>query len=112
MSLIRLSDVAKVYRLGGNEVRALAGIDLAVERGERVSIARALVVRPSLLLADEPTGNLDSKVGQEILGLFDKLNGAGVTMIVVTHDENVARRARRIVRIRDGKKVEDAPVAR
>jgi putative ABC transport system ATP-binding protein len=228
MALIRLHDVTKVYRLGGNEVRALSGIDLEVERGEhvsimgpsgsgkstlmnligcldtpttgtyeldgidvgtlsddrlaeergrrigfvfqtfnllprldaqtnvelplvyqgvprherrtraidalekvelarradhrpselsggerqRVAIARALVVQPSLLLADEPTGNLDSKVGQEILALFDKLNTSGVTMIVVTHDESVARRARRIVRIRDGKKVEDAPVAR
>ena len=74
---------------------------------QRVAIARALVVRPALLLADEPTGNLDSKVGREILGIFDDLNREGVTMVVVTHDEGVARRAKRMVRMRDGFKVGD-----
>jgi putative ABC transport system ATP-binding protein len=77
---------------------------------QRVAIARALVVRPSLLLADEPTGNLDSKVGREILDIFDALNASGVTTIVVTHDENVARRAKRIVRMKDGTKVADEAV--
>ena len=69
---------------------------------QRVAIARALVTNPSILLADEPTGNLDSKTGDEILALFDTLWRRGNTMIVVTHEEDVARHARRILRIRDG----------
>jgi putative ABC transport system ATP-binding protein len=69
---------------------------------QRVAIARALVTSPSIILADEPTGNLDSKTGVEILDLFDKLWRAGNTLIVVTHEEDVARHARRILRIRDG----------
>jgi putative ABC transport system ATP-binding protein len=77
---------------------------------QRVAIARALVVQPSLLLADEPTGNLDSKVGREILDIFDALNREGVTMVVVTHDESVARRARRVIRMKDGTKVADEAV--
>ncbi|MBL4850500.1 MAG: ABC transporter ATP-binding protein [Planctomycetes bacterium] len=79
---------------------------------QRVAIARALVIRPAIVLADEPTGNLDSKVGREILALFDRLHAVGKTLIVVTHDEGVARRAERIVRLRDGHKVEDGPVLR
>ena len=69
---------------------------------QRVAIARALVNEPSILLADEPTGNLDSTTGTEILGLFDSLWKKGHTIIVVTHEEEVAMHARRILRIRDG----------
>ncbi|HYF14945.1 MAG TPA: ABC transporter ATP-binding protein [Phycisphaerales bacterium] len=69
---------------------------------QRVAIARALVTRPVLLLADEPTGNLDSSTGQAILEVFDDLHAAGMTIIVVTHDSSVARRCQRVVRLADG----------
>lgn len=74
---------------------------------QRVAIARALANRPSILLADEPTGALDQKTGQEILALFDSLNDQGLTIIVVTHDPGVAERARRVLSFRDGKLVDD-----
>jgi putative ABC transport system ATP-binding protein len=76
---------------------------------QRVAIARALAVRPQMILADEPTGNLDSATGAEILALFRSLNEEGRTVVLVTHDENVARNARRIIRIHDGRVVSDAP---
>ena len=69
---------------------------------QRVAIARALVNEPSLLLADEPTGNLDSRTGREILGLFHKIHDQGNTIIMVTHDREVANQAQRIIHIRDG----------
>jgi putative ABC transport system ATP-binding protein len=69
---------------------------------QRVAIARALVNDPSILLADEPTGNLDSKTGQEILKLFNKIHSQGNTIIMVTHDSNIARHANRIIYIKDG----------
>jgi putative ABC transport system ATP-binding protein len=77
---------------------------------QRVAIARALVAGPSILLADEPTGNLDSATSDEILALFDRLHHQGQTIILVTHEPDVARRARRVIRMRDGKVLSDLPV--
>ncbi|HEV7704052.1 MAG TPA: ABC transporter ATP-binding protein [Gemmatimonadaceae bacterium] len=74
---------------------------------QRVAIARALANRPALLLADEPTGELDAKTGEEIIALFGRLNADGTTVVVVTHDESLARAARRIVHMRDGQIVAD-----
>jgi putative ABC transport system ATP-binding protein len=74
---------------------------------QRVAIARALANRPSLLLADEPTGELDARTGQEIISLFGRLNADGTTVVVVTHDESLARTARRVVHMRDGEIVQD-----
>jgi putative ABC transport system ATP-binding protein len=77
---------------------------------QRVAIARALVNRPKILLADEPTGNLDSATSEEILALFDQLHRDGQTIIMVTHESDVARHAKRIVRMKDGKVLSDLPV--
>jgi len=85
--------------------------ELSGGQQQRVAIARALVNQPSLLLADEPTGALDSKTGQEVLALFGELHQQGITLIVVTHDMHVAQRAERIVTISDGEIISDARVA-
>ena len=82
--------------------------ELSGGQRQRVAIARALVNNPSILLADEPTGNLDSKTGNEIMGLFDRLHQQGNTIILVTHEADIAAYAHRVINIRDGQVEKDA----
>jgi putative ABC transport system ATP-binding protein len=78
---------------------------------QRVAIARALINDPKLILADEPTGNLDTKTSEEVIGVFQKLNDEGKTVVLITHEADIAKHARRVVAFRDGRLVEDTPVA-
>jgi putative ABC transport system ATP-binding protein len=85
--------------------------ELSGGQSQRVAVARALINNPSIILADEPTGNLDSKSGEEIIRLFAELNSRGNTIIMVTHDQDIANHGKRIVRLKDGLVVADEKVA-
>jgi putative ABC transport system ATP-binding protein len=84
--------------------------ELSGGQRQRVAVARALVTRPSIILADEPTGNLDSKTGEEIMMLFEELHRQGNTIILVTHEADIAEHAHREIRVRDGVVETDGPV--
>ncbi len=85
--------------------------ELSGGQQQRVAIARALVTQPTLLLADEPTGNLDSHTTVDVMALFQELNNQGITIVIVTHEPDVAKYAKRIVEVRDGRVIHDHPVA-
>jgi putative ABC transport system ATP-binding protein len=97
--------LAVLERLGLDDRVGHRPDELSGGQRQRVAIARALIGEPAILMADEPTGNLDSQAGANVLATFDELNRAGHTLILVTHDPGVASRARRIVHISDGKVV-------
>ena len=85
--------------------------ELSGGQQQRVAIARALATSPSVILADEPTGNLDSKTGEEVIGLLKELNNKGTTVVLITHDADIASHANRIIKIHDGKVVGDEQIA-
>ncbi len=102
--------VEMLQRVGLEERKDHLPSELSGGQRQRVAIARALATRPKVLLADEPTGALDTRTGAEIMNLFRGLQSEGVTLVMVTHDPDVAAQARRIVQIRDGHILQDVPV--
>ena len=98
-----LRGVTKSYGSGSTQVDAVREVDLRIEAGEFVAIARALANEPDVLLADEPTGNLDTATGEEIIGVLRELNRSrGQTVVLITHDPEIAAAASRVVRMHDG----------
>ena len=89
-------------KVGLSDRTSHAPSELSGGQQQRVAIARALVNNPSIIFADEPTGNLDSQTGDDVMNLFKELNSQGQTIILITHEEDIARQSKRIINIRDG----------
>ena len=106
--LSRAKSLLKAVGMAGSASRFPT--ELSGGQCQRVAIARAMANSPRLILADEPTGNLDSKTGLDIMGIFQRLNAAGMTMVMVTHDDNMARHSSRVIRMRDGIIIDDSKV--
>jgi putative ABC transport system ATP-binding protein len=106
----RASAAAALTRVGLGDRLDHEPSELSGGQQQRVAIARAIVTQPTLLLADEPTGNLDSKTTVDVMSLFQALNAQGITIIIVTHEAEVAQYAKRIVEMRDGQIIRDVPV--
>ena len=106
----RSAAAAALIRVGLGERMDHEPSELSGGQQQRVAIARAIVTQPTLLLADEPTGNLDSHTTVDVMSLFQELNDQGITIIVVTHEHDVAQYAKRVVEMRDGQVIRDTPV--
>src|SRR5450432_3507619 len=107
----RAMAVEALQRVGLGERLDHQPSELSGGQQQRVAIARALVTQPSLLLADEPTGNLDSRTSVEVMALFQALNEQGITVIIVTHESDIAQYAHRVIDVRDGRIMKDHAVA-
>ena len=103
----RKKSILALSKLGLAERMSHSPVKLSGGEQQRVSIARALVGEPKVILADEPTGALDSKTGEEIIQIFKSLSDEGITVIMITHDDSVARKAERIIEMKDGMIIEE-----
>jgi putative ABC transport system ATP-binding protein len=106
----RAAAIESLLRVGLGDRADHHPSELSGGQQQRVAIARAIVTQPTLLLADEPTGNLDSRTSVEVMALFQELNDQGITILLVTHEHDIAQYAKRIVEVRDGRILRDEPV--
>jgi putative ABC transport system ATP-binding protein len=107
---VKKTAIAALERVGLGDRMHHQPSELSGGQQQRVAIARALVNEPAIILADEPTGNLDSRTSVDVMSVFQELNDQGITVILITHEHEIARYAKRIIEIRDGKILHDHPV--